>query len=159
MTAAERRRAALVAGKLGMDARDVAAAVGAWFGAVVAAGRRMPLDRAWRIYSKERLGAMGGVFNVPHVGRIGPSYGKYLRWRADVSRSLSMVGARRAAAVHRAETVESLAAMALRGERIGSTRIGGRLPPGRYRRIWMLGAGGRRAARQLIRKGTGDGDA
>lgn len=140
----------LVAGSLSVDVSDVRRVVSSYFGMVLSDARSLPFDNHRRIYSRDVFDGFVKVRNIPSVGRLGPVYSRYLKWRANESGGYDMVPRGFYTGGLTRGEIEDIAADA----------IAGRVPslPDRRRnsdlfdRVWLMGSDGRRSARQVIRK-------
>ena len=93
------------------------------------------------------------VENIPYIGRIGPVYSRYVKWRASESGELFMVRRSDARKRHFRPMVEKAAEDAINGRKVDVKALKERLPKGEYEKVWLVGPDGRRrAAGQLIKK-------
>lgn len=140
----------LVGERLGVDAADVRRIIGSFFGMILSDARCLPLDNHRRIYSREAFEGLVTVRNIPGIGRIGPVYSRYLRWRANESVRYPMVprGAFNGK-LSRGE-IEDIAADVLAGRR--PSLPGKRRNSELFDRVWLVGRDGRKSARQVIKK-------
>lgn len=121
------------------DARRI---VDSYFGAFLAEMKSMPLDTPYRIYRRDAFeGRFSRVLSIPSVGRLGPVYSRYLKWRRNAMEDTAALAAGSAYAV-RGEVKDAAAA--------GTGTVAGRPSPS-ARRIWVIGLEGRRLARQAAR--------
>ena len=140
----------IVSASLGVDVSDVRRVVGSFFEMILSDARSLPFDNHRRIYSRDVFDGFARVRNIPSLGRTGPVYSRYLKWRANESGGCNMVPRGFYSGVLTRGEIEDIAADA----------IAGRVPslPGKRRnselfdRIWLIGSEGRRSARQVIRK-------
>lgn len=125
----------------GVTAADARRMVDSYFGAFLSVVRKLPLNTPYRIYTREAFTGFVRVLQIPSVGRIGTVYSRYLRWRSNEAAELAAGG--------------GLQAMGPRGARENAAAEGtaGGGPPFSVAgtRIWVIGADGRRLARQAQR--------
>jgi len=142
---AEYRR---IADDLGLSDIDVKNAVKSFFDVIGEDARRAGLNTPRKIYFKPAFMAATHemVVCIPHLGRMGPSYDRYLRWRANESKDIDMMPHPGRRNWFSAEEIEDIARNALYGAEI----------PVRdkkmFHRIWLVGEDGKKQARQVIKK-------
>lgn len=144
-----------IAGLLGLDAEDVRKAVHSFFDVFVEDSRCLPFDSCRKIYSKEKFMEYGVVRNIPFIGRLGPSYTRYLDWRANEAKGVEM----KSRSSYRSRYLQSEV------ENIAAELLSGRTPPPLtkrkyselYNRVWLVGQDGKKSARQVIPKEIKDG--
>ena len=145
---AEYRR---IAEELGLDAPDVKRAVQSFFEAIEKEAKRLPFDNNRRIYSREKFGSYIKTRNIPSVGRIGPSYSWYIKWRANESKNVDMEPRKKPRGRIPKEAIEKMASDILSGiapEPIRKIKRNTEL----YDRVWLVGQDGKKLARQVIPK-------
>lgn len=129
---------------------EVRRAVNSFFGSLVREARRLPFSDPTRIYSKDKFEEFASVTNIPYMGRIGPVYSRYLKWRGNESKNI--VQKRRSdycGGVSRDDI-----------EHIAEEILAGRTPPvlvkkrgnEMYNRVWLVGKDGKKLARQVMPK-------
>ena len=139
-----------IARELGVDVADVRRAVFSFFDAISLQAKAMPFDNIGRIYSMEKFLEWEKVTNIPSIGRIGPVYSRYLRWRANASQDYEQ----KARSAYRSrmsqDDIEHMAEAILSGNTPPSIhkRKGSEL----YNRVWLVGKTGKKLARQVIPK-------
>lgn len=136
--------------KLGLSPNDVGRAVKSYFESIARDASTLPFDNPRKIFSKERFNACGKVVNIPYIGRMGPVYSRYLKWRANVSVGIEMAPR------------SSYRSGVTRSEIEGTAEaiLSGRTPPpivkkkGKemFERVWLVGVDGKKSARQVIPK-------
>ena len=141
---------ALIAKELDVPASEVKRAVYSFFGIIVREARNLPFDDSTRIYTRERFDDFVKVRNIPSIGRIGPVYSRYLKWRGNEAKSQTQVNRRVCRVRIPQSEIEAMAAEALSG-RTPSPVVKPKLTES-YKRIWMIGRVGKRLARQVIQK-------
>lgn len=136
--------------RLGVPVSEVRRAVYSFFGTITREARSLPFNDASRIYTKGRFEDFVKVHNIPSVGRIGPVYSRYLKWRRNEARNQVQVSRNNYRSGISQDEIENMAAEILSG----------RIPPPvkkkraieRFNRIWMIGRDGKRMARQVVPK-------
>lgn len=139
----------IVANQLGVSVSDVKNIVNSFFDVLVSESRKLPFDNPQKIFSKEVFDRFAVVRQIPFIGRLGPSYSRYLKWRANEAKEIKMVPKHLARKKFTKDEVETIAEMVLKGE--------GYAPPERkrnnnYKRVWLVGQEGKKSARQVIPK-------
>ena len=89
---------------------------------------------------------MARIRCLPYIGRLGPSYSRYLTWRANDSKNFPMMlhpGKRKWMSQ---EEIELIAKKLLNGEEMPE------IQKKAFDRIWLVGEGGKKQARQVIKK-------
>lgn len=141
---------------LGVDEREARKAIYAFFGVLESEARRLPFADSRRIYLRDAFEPLAKVWNIPYVGRLGPSYSRYLAWRKNESRKILQEPRRKYRLRIPQSEIENMAADILSG-RIPAPlkkRKGSEL----YERVWLVGKAGKRQARQVMPKKTKDED-
>ena len=139
-----------IAEELNLEASDVKRAVSSFFSLIVSDARKLPFDNHKKIYSKEKFDEYVVVRNIPFIGRIGPSYSRYLKWRVNESKNYSMALRDSFKSRMSQGEIEDIAAAVLSG--------GVPLEPKRLKgsdmfdRVWLVGKEGKKSARQVIPK-------
>jgi len=141
---------AKIAKQLGVPVSEVRRAVYSFFGIIVREARNLPFDDPTRIYTRERFDDFVKVRNIPSIGRIGPVYSRYLKWRGNEAKNQTQVNRENCRARVSQDEVEHMAADILAG-RTPSPVVKPKLSES-YKRIWMIGRVGKRLARQAIQK-------
>jgi hypothetical protein len=144
---AEYRR---IADDLGLSDIDVRNAVKSYFDLIADDAKTAGLNTARKIYSKSvfETVALPRVRCIPSIGRMGPSYNRYLTWRANESKGLDMMlhpGKRNWLSP---EEVEIIAKKVLSGEALPLREKN----KTNFHRVWLVGEDGKKQARQVIKK-------
>lgn len=134
----------------GIAGHDVLRAVHSYFDSIDDRARRLPLDNPARIYSREAFGRYSFVCNIPYIGRLGMSYSRYLKWRANSAKSVEQENRSRYRTAVTREDIERLASDILEGRCPAKPEK--RKGKEFYKRVWLVGADGKRLARQVIKK-------
>ena len=140
----------MIAEALNLPLTEVRRAVRSFFGAILKDAAALPYNDERRIYSHELFEEQGTTWNIPSLGRIGPLYSRYLKWRINEAKDSDQVNRR---AYRERLTQDEI-------ETIADDIFSGRTPtfPKKkkqselYDRIWMVGKDGKRTARQAIPK-------
>lgn len=146
---------ARIAKKYGLSVSEVKRAVYSFFDDIVRKSKALPLDNPQRIYRRDKFEEYELVWNIPHIGRIGPTYSRYLKWRANESKNYPQA--------HRDNYRSRLTQGDL--DYIAGEILAGRpVPPIRkrkgnemYNRVWLVGKDGKRQAYQVIPKEEDNG--
>lgn len=140
----------IVADELDVDIIDVRSAVSSFFGAIYGEAKRLPFDSISRIYLKEKFDDFANVQNIPSIGRIGPSYSRYLKWKSNESASITQVIYTRKGKRFSDGDIEIMADAILTGKPIPELKK--KKVNELYKRVWLVGKNGKRLARQVIPK-------
>ena len=139
-----------IAEELGVAPAEVKRAVMSFFGEISGYSRSLPFNNRQRIYSKQKFEEFVSVWNIPGIGRIGPVYSRYLKWRENESRSI--IQEQRSNYRNRIsqDDIEHMADEVLSGRTPSPLRKkkGNEM----YNRVWLVGTDGKRLARQVIPK-------
>lgn len=139
-----------VASRFSVAEEEVKRIVASFFSVIYVDARSLPFDNPRRIFSKEKFGEYLKVRHIPYVGRIGPVYSNYLKWRANESVGMDMAPR---SSYRRRITQGDIEATA-------AAILSGRTPPPlekkrgseMYERVWLVGQDGKKSARQVIPK-------
>ena len=140
----------MIAEAFSLPVTEVRRAVHAFFGTILRDAASLPFADERRIYSHDLFGDYGKTWNIPGIGRIGPLYSRYLKWRANEAKASDQVNRR----TYRERLTQSEI------EAIADDIFSGRTPSPiqkkkqseLYDRVWMVGRSGKRTARQAIPK-------
>lgn len=90
------------------------------------------------------------VYNIPSIGRLGPSYTRYLKWRGNEAQQIEQKRRSSYRIGLSQDDIEHIAAEILAGRTPTSVqqKKGNEL----YNRVWMMGKEGKKQARQVIPK-------
>lgn len=132
---------------------EVKKAIVSFFDDIVFSVRKLPFNNIRRIYSADALEEIADVYNIPYIGRIGPIYSKYVKWRKEESENYDMLLRKTAFRKHFNERVDEAVERAMAGERIGKGFLRDPVPSSLYHKVWLIDKNGKRkAARQLFKK-------
>ena len=129
---------------------EVKKVVDSFFSVLCQDAKRLPFDNPRRIYSCEGFQRFVKVRQLPFIGRIGPVYSKYLKWRANESSLIEM--APRSSYRRRVtqSDIEDTAEAILSGQTPPQLRK--RKGKEMYERVWLVGQDKKKSARQVIPK-------
>lgn len=139
-----------IAKEFGVPVSEVRRAVYSFFGIIVRESRNLPFDNPTRIYKKERFDELVKVRNIPYIGRIGPVYSRYLKWRGNEAKNQPQVSRSEYRSRVSQDDIENMAAEILSGKT--PSPVEKKKAKEIYNRIWMVGRVGKRLARQVIPK-------
>jgi len=139
----------IIAEKTGLSESEIGRAVRSFFTVILSDAKALPFDDPRRIFSKEKFGQYGEVVNIPSVGRFGPSYSRYIRWRANASRDVNQKPRSAYRLRMTPSEIEDMADAILSG---GTYSLEKKRGNEMYNRVWLVGADGKRQARQVIPK-------
>ena len=135
---------------LGIPVSEVARAVRSFFDVIISDAKRLPLDDKNRIYTRGKFKEYVKVTNIPYIGRLGPVYSRYLKWRENESKHLPQKPRDDYRSRMTQDDIETIAEAVLSGNPIPEIkrRKGSEL----FERVWMVGTEGKKSARQVIEK-------
>lgn len=139
-----------LAHEFSIPASEIKRAVNSFFGVIVKEARELKLDNERRIYGKSRFEEFGTVRNIPRIGRLGPSYSRYLKWRANEAKRLEQKDRSNYKSRYFASDLERFADDVLSGRKPEPLKK--RRSKELYDRIWLVDKYGKRLARQVIPK-------
>lgn len=139
-----------IASELGIDSEDVASIVNSFFAVILGEARELPFDNHRKIFTKDKFSEYAVVRNIPYIGRLGPAYSRYLKWRGNESRDLSQVPRSSYRSRLSQNEVENMAAEILSGGT--PSPIKKKRNSEFYERVWLVGQDGKKSARQVIPK-------
>ena len=139
-----------IAGELGLDSEDVASIVNSFFAVVLGEARSLPFNNHRKIFTRDKFSEYAVVRNIPYIGRLGPAYSRYLKWRGNESRDLSQVPRSSYRSRLSQNEVENMAAEILSGG--APSPIKKKRNSELYERVWLVGQDGKKSARQVIPK-------
>lgn len=140
--------------ELGVPDNEIKKVLSSFFGVISAYSRTLPFDDHRKIYSRDAFAQYGCVFNIPYIGRIGPVYSRYLKWRRNESSAVSQEPRSRYGKRILQSEIETMAEDILSGRAPSPARK--RKPTELYNRVWLVGKDGKKLARQVIPKENKD---
>lgn len=129
---------------------EVKRILASFFGVVLSDARSLPFDNPKKIFSKDKFDEYVKVRHIPFVGRIGPVYSNYLKWRANESQQIEMAPRSSFRKRRTQSDIESTAEAILSGKTPPPLRK--RKGNEMYHRVWLVGQDGKKSARQVIPK-------
>ena len=125
-------------------------AVNSFFGSIAKYAASLPFNDERRIYGYDAFEEFVEVVNIPHVGRFGPVYSRYLKWRCNEAKALDQVPRSAYRKRISQDEIENMADEILSGRTPSPLKK--KKPTELYNRVWMIGTDGKRMARQVIPK-------
>ena len=139
-----------IASELGLEVEDVSSIVNSFFAVMLGEARSLPFNNHRKIFTKDKFSEYAVVRNIPYIGRLGPAYSRYLKWRGNESRDLSQVPRSSYRSRLSQNEVENMAAEILSGGTPSPIRK--KRNSELYERVWLVGQDGKKSARQVIPK-------
>lgn len=134
---------------LSVDPGDVGKVVISFFDSIVLGAKALPFDNCRKIYSKDVFDTLVTVSSIPYIGRIGPVYSRYLKWRANASCEVEQRSRKSYKHHLTKQDIESIADAILSGrEPVIEKKKYSEL----FNRVWIVGKDGKKQARQVIPK-------
>lgn len=130
----------------GLPIADISTIVNSFFGAILSESRSLPFDNPRKIFSKDAFDKYVKVQNIPFLGRFGPNYNRYLKWRTNEANEIDMFVRKKNKKLTQ-EEIEALAEIVLNGGEYVKEK-----KKQNYKRVWFVGKDGKRLARQAIQK-------
>ena len=144
-----------IAEEVGVSPDTVRSVVNSFFDTILCDARSLPFNNYRKIFTKEKFSEYSVVRNIPSLGRIGPVYSRYLKWRANESQCLTQVPRSSYQSRFSQSEVENMAAEILSGGT--PSPVNKKKNSELYERVWLVGQGGKKSARQVIPKEDKDG--
>lgn len=138
-----------VAEDLGISVEDVRKVVSSFFDSLASQARKLPFDNESRIYSKERFEDFVKVFSVPSIGRFGPVYSRYLKWRRNEAKEIEQAKRSDYRSRMTQDDIENIAEDILAGR---TPVIRKKKKKELFKQVWLVGKNGKRLAWQVIPK-------
>lgn len=111
--------------------------------------RSLPFDNPKKIFSREVFDGKSTVRQIPYIGRLGPVYSNYLKWRANESGQFQMVPRSSYRSGITQSEIENMAVAALSGSAPSFEK---KKKSEMFDRVWLVGQDGKKSARQVIPK-------
>ena len=146
----EYQRYRRVAATTNVSEEEVKRILASFFLIVLADARSLPFDNPRKIFSKDKFEEFIKVRHIPFIGRIGPVYSNYLKWRANESQQIEMAPRSSYRSRRTQSDIESTAAAILSGETPPPLKK--KRGKEMYERVWLVGQDGKKSARQVIPK-------
>ncbi|MBQ3950058.1 MAG: hypothetical protein II661_06245 [Bacteroidales bacterium] len=130
--------------------QEVRSIVLSFFQQITQSCRKLPFGNARKIFSKAKFDTYVTVWNIPYIGRMGPVYSRYLKWRNnEAKQTVQASRSRYRNRISRSE-IENMADEILSGKT--PTPLIKKKPTELYHRVWYVESDGKRLARQVIPK-------
>ena len=146
----EYTRCRILAERYCLTDTEVKKVVDSFFSVLCHDAKKLPFDNPKRIYSCEAFQRFVTVRQIPFIGRIGPVYSKYLKWRANESSLIEMAPRSSYRTRVLQSDIENTAASILSGA--APAPLKKRKGKEMYERVWLVGQDGKKSARQVIPK-------
>lgn len=138
-----------IAERFGVEPNDVKNVVNSFFDVIISEAGKLPFDNPRKIFSRAAFGNRIKVRNIPYIGRIGPAYSRYLKWRRNEAKGIRMIPRPNSKAKLLHDEIEAIADLVLNGGTYVPKEKSRKKP---YKRVWMVDEGCKRQARQVIPK-------
>lgn len=138
-----------LAKQFGVNQSEVRKIVISFFDQIALEARMLPFDNQYRIYSRKAFENASHVASIPFIGRIGPVYSRYLKWRANISKDLELAPRENYRLRLTQDDIENMAASVLAGKTPSLVR---RKNKEMFDNIWLVDTDGKKLARQVIKK-------
>ena len=129
---------------------EVKRILASFFDCIFYDARSLPFDNPRRIFSRDKFLEYAKVRQIPFIGRLGPVYSNYLKWRANESQTLEMAPRSSYRRRMTQSDIENTAAAILSGQ--APPQLRKRKGKEMYERVWLVGQDGKKSARQVIPK-------
>ena len=139
----------IVAESCSLTPASVRTIVSSFFASIEKDARALPFNNHRRIFTKGKFDEYVTVTNIPYIGRIGPSYSRYLKWRANVASDVEQKNRDSFNSRLSQEDIEDAAMRILSGEKVELRK---KKITELYKPVWLVGKSGKRQARQVIPK-------
>lgn len=146
----DRKEFGRIAKEFGIPESEVRRIVVSFFDVVSLEAKALPFDNERRIYKRDKFNEYASCYSIPYVGRIGPVYSRYVKWRSNEAESFDM----RPRSDYRYRMTQDEI------EHIAEDVLSGNAPPDlkkkrgkdKFNRVWVVGENGKRQAWQVIPK-------
>ena len=135
--------------RYGLDESEVRRIVTSFFEVFGMDARSLPFDNPKKIFSRDAFDGKSTVRQIPYIGRLGPVYSNYLKWRANESGQLQMVPRSSYRSGITQNEIENMAVAALSGSAPSFEK---KKKSEMFDRVWLVGQDGKKSARQVIPK-------
>ena len=150
----DKKRFRRIADRLSLPPSEVERAVGSFFGNILSYSRSLPFNNHRKIFKKGVFDDYVRAFNIPFIGRIGPTYSRYLVWRANDASLLLQRNRSYYDFKLSPEDIENLAEALLNGDSFDMPKR--KKNSEMFNRVWIVDKTGKKSARQVIPKDTKD---
>lgn len=134
----------------GLAPEEVKSIVSSFFDTISSGAKSLKFDNPRKIFSKPAFesASAGKVVNIPYIGRIGPIYSRYLKWRRNEAKGITMIPRQKIKKGLTQDEIETIAEIVLGGGQY--VRESKR--KNNFKRVWLVGTKGKTQARQVIPK-------
>lgn len=146
----EYERYRIVSARQNVSDGEVKRILASFFSIILGDARSLPFDNPRRIFSKDKFEEYVKVRHIPFIGRIGPVYSNYLKWRANESQQIEMAPRSSYRRRITQDDIENMAAAILSGQTPPPLKK--KRGKEMYERVWLVGQDGKKSARQVIPK-------
>ena len=146
----DRARYRTLSSKYGIEESEVKRIVTSFFEVFLMDARSLHFDNPRKIFSMDVFESRSTVRNIPYIGRLGPVYSRYLKWRENESKELLQKPRGDYRSRMTQDDIENIADAILSGNPLPELRK--RKKSEMFERVWMVGKDGKRSARQVIEK-------
>ena len=143
-------RCRILADRYCLSETEVKKVVDSFFSVLCQDAKALPFDTPRKIYSGDGFQRFVKVRQIPFIGRMGPVYSNYLKWRANESETIDMVPRSSYRRRVTQSDIENTAAAILFGQTPPPLKK--RKGKEMYERVWLVGQDGKKSARQVIPK-------
>ena len=135
--------------KYGLEGSEVKRIVTSFFDIFMTDASSLPFDNPKKIFSRDVFDRRSTVRQIPYIGRLGPAYSNYLKWRANESGQFQMVPRSSYRSGITQNEIENMAVAALSGSAPSFEK---KKKSEMFDRVWLVGQDGKKSARQVIPK-------
>lgn len=135
--------------RYGLGESEVRRIVTSFFEVFGMDARSLPFDNPKKIFSRDVFDGKSTVRQIPRIGRLGPVYSNYLKWRANESGQFQMVPRSSYRSGITQSEIENIAVAALSGSVPSFEK---KKKSEMFDRVWLVGQDGKKSARQVIPK-------
>ena len=135
--------------RYGLGESEVRRIVTSFFEVFGMDARSLPFDNPKKIFSRDVFDGKSTVRQIPYIGRLGPVYSNYLKWRANESGQFQMVPRSSYRSGITQNEIENMAVAALSGSAPSFEK---KKKSEMFDRVWLVGQDGKKSARQVIPK-------
>lgn len=139
-----------LAEQFSLDPADTKRIVQSFFSVILSDAKKLPFNNCRKIYSRQGFGSYSKIHGIPYLGRIGPIYSRYLKWRANEAKEIPTDKRSSYRSRRTQGEIEDIAAAILSGKTptIPQKRKKSEL----FSNVWFVGVDGKKLARQVIKK-------
>ena len=138
-----------IAERLSIDPSEVKKAVVSFFDVIALDAKKLPFNNVRKIFSNDKFQSYSSASLIPHIGRIGPVYSRYIKWRGNEATTVQF---RSKSAYRKGFTQDDI-------EHIAEELLSGNTPvinkkknSEMFSRVWLVNKNGKKQAHQVIPK-------